>query len=136
MKSALLAFHLVLSCAHASSTGREEQFVCAVAKEGLQQGYLCDVGPLEFHFKDKTSWFGDTTMTCAESRHIVRTGIPSFKALPGENVVFVYNQYEMGKGLTRFTYMTYCAGSKIEGQFTWNAATAQSSDWKVATVTK
>lgn len=136
MKAALFILSLIPSCVPGSSAAPLEQFICAFAEEGLQQGYLCDLGPLEFHFKDKSIGPNGATIVCADSKYLVRTGVPSFKALPGQNVVFVYSQYGVGDGLSRITYMTYCSGAKIEGQFTWNAKTSTLSDWNVVTVTK
>jgi len=125
-----------MSCPHGSDTVPLDKVLCEVIEEGLKKGYLCNAGPLAFHFKDNWEWPDSSSVTCGESSYLIRTNVQTYRTSRSENIVFIYDQYMLGECLIRVTYMTYCAGTRIEGQFTWNKATNVISDWQVVTISK
>lgn len=136
MQASIVLLCLIMSCGSASDTVLSEKFLCAAVEEGLKNGYLCDTGPLIFHFKDDVPFPDNSTVTCGNASYLIRTEVQFYQTNRSENVVFVYSHYIQDKGLMRVTYMTYCAGTRIEGQFTWNESASVTSDWQIVTITK
>jgi len=136
MKTFLLFLNLILSCSHGTDTAITENTLCAMAEEGMKKGYLCDVGPLVFQFKDSIHWSEKPLNSCEKFEYSIRTNAHSLEAMPKENIVFIYSQIPVGDTLMQYHYMTYCAGARIEGQFNWNHVTSEFSEWKVVTIIK